>query len=147
MNILIINGPNLNFLGKREPEVYGSDTLEDIVSYTESRKPLSFNLTWFQSNIEGEIIDKIQEFAIDSGLDALVINPGGYSHTSVAIHDALMLTNKPKIEVHLSQVYSREEFRHTLLTAKACTTIMSGLGKNSYHAALYALSYILNKDK
>lgn len=147
MNILIINGPNLNFLGKREPEVYGSETLEDIIKYTESKKPKDYRLQWYQSNIEGEIIDKIQEFASDNSLDALVINPGGYSHTSVAIHDALMLTKKPKIEVHLSQVYSREDFRHTLLTAKACTTIMSGLGKNSYHAALYALSYIFNKDK
>lgn len=137
-HVLIINGPNLNMLGKREPEVYGKDSLADIQSWTEDKLAGKVKTTWFQSNVEGEIVSRIQS-AFTERIDALVINPGGYAHTSVAIHDALRILKIPVIEVHLSQVYKREEFRHTLLTAKACSAIMSGLGKQSYYIAIHSL--------
>lgn len=136
--ILIINGPNLNMLGQREPDVYGSDTLEDIKLWTTSKINSKVDLTWYQSNIEGELVTRIQQ-AHSQGFDALVINPGGYAHTSVAIHDAMKILKIPIIEVHLSQVYQREPFRHTLLTAKAASAIMSGLGKQSYYIAIMSL--------
>lgn len=136
--ILIINGPNLNMLGKREPEVYGTETLEDIRLWTDGKIKNKAVTTWYQSNVEGEIVTRIQE-AHSEDFDALIINPGGYAHTSVAIHDALKILKIPVIEVHLSQVYKREEFRHTLLTAKACSAIMSGLGKQSYYIAIQSL--------
>ena len=132
---LIINGPNLNMLGTREPQVYGTATLEDIKKETEQKIAKLAHLEWFQSNIEGEIVTRIQQ-ALTQNFDALIINPGGYAHTSVAIHDALKILKIPIIEVHLSQVYQREEFRHTLLTAKAASAIMSGLGKQSYYVAI-----------
>ncbi len=134
---LIINGPNLNMLGQREPEVYGTNTLEDIERFTNEKLAGSASTEWFQSNVEGEIVGRIQK-AHSENYDALVINPGGYAHTSVAIHDALKILKIPVIEVHLSQVYKREEFRHTLLTAKAASAIMSGLGKHSYYLAIYS---------
>lgn len=133
--ILIINGPNLNMLGKREPDIYGADSLLDIISYTESRVSSKVHLEWYQSNIEGEIVGKIQT-AHEGPYDAVVINPGGYAHTSVAIHDAMKILKIPVIEVHLSQIYKREEFRHTLLTAKAATAIMTGFGKQTYYVAI-----------
>lgn len=136
--ILIINGPNLNMLGKREPMVYGPDSLVDIIKQTEEKISGRVELSWYQSNIEGEIVGKIQE-AHQSDVDALIINPGGYSHTSVAIYDALKILTIPIIELHLSQVYARESFRHTLLTAKAASSIMSGFGKQSYYIAVNAL--------
>ncbi len=132
---LIINGPNLNMLGKREPEVYGTESLDDIARWTDEKVKGKATLEWFQSNVEGEIVSRIQQ-AHSEKYDALVINPGGFAHTSVAIHDALKILKIPVIEVHLSQVYRREEFRHTLLTAKAATAIMSGLGKQSYYVAI-----------
>ncbi len=132
---LIINGPNLNMLGKREPEVYGTESLDDIAKWTDEKLKGKAQLEWFQSNVEGEIVSRIQR-AHSENYDALIINPGGYAHTSVAIHDALKILKIPVIEVHLSQVYRREEFRHTLLTAKAATAIMSGLGKQSYYIAI-----------
>ncbi len=133
--ILIINGPNLNMLGLREPEVYGHDTLDEISKWTDEKLIGKASIEWFQSNVEGEIVGRIQR-AFTEHFDALVINPGGYSHTSVVIHDALKILKIPIIEVHLSQLYRREEFRHTLLTAKAATAIMSGLGKQSYYVAI-----------
>lgn len=136
--ILIINGPNLNMLGKREPEVYGKDSLDDIRMWTIAKINSVATTEWYQSNIEGEIVDRIQA-AHSQDFDALVINPGAYAHTSVAIHDALKILKIPVIEVHLSQVYKREEFRHTLLTAKAASAIMSGLGKQSYYIAIHSL--------
>ena len=132
---MIINGPNLNMLGQREPDVYGKDSLEDIQLWTNAKIKSQVHLSWLQSNLEGEIVGHIQSAHLES-YDALIINPGGYSHTSVAIHDALKILKIPVIEVHLSQVYKREEFRHTLLTAKACSAIMSGLGKQSYYVAI-----------
>ena len=135
--ILIINGPNLNMLGQREPEVYGTETLDDIRKWTDDKLKSETQNDWYQSNIEGEIVERIQK-AHNEKYDALIINPGGFAHTSVAIHDALKILKIPVIEVHLSQVYKREEFRHTLLTAKAATAIMSGLGRQSYYIAIFS---------
>jgi len=132
---LIINGPNLNMLGQREPEVYGKDTLDDLIKFTEAKIQGQAKLDWYQSNLEGEIVTRIQK-ATSEVYDAMIINPGGYAHTSVAIHDAMKILKIPVIEVHLSQVYKREEFRHTLLTAKAATAIMSGFGKQTYYIAI-----------
>jgi 3-dehydroquinate dehydratase-2 len=136
--MLIINGPNLNMLGKREPHVYGLESLDDIRLWTDEKIKNKVTTLWYQSNIEGEIVSRIQELSFED-YDALVINPGGYAHTSVAIHDALKLLKIPVVEVHLSQIYRREEFRHTLLTAKAASAIMSGLGKQSYYIAIQSL--------
>jgi len=123
-------------LGTREPEIYGSLTLKDIVDYTEkSLANKNCELVWFQSNIEGEIVTRIQE-SLKQDFSALVINPGAYSHTSVAILDALHMIKIPVIEVHLSNTHRREEFRQTKLTAKASTIIMEGLGKNAYLMAI-----------
>ena len=133
--MLIINGPNLNMLGQREPEVYGKDSLDDLIKYTEAKIQGQVKLEWYQSNLEGELVTRIQK-ATSEVYDAVIINPGGYAHTSVAIHDALKILKIPVIEVHLSQVYRREEFRHTLLTAKAATAIMSGFGKQTYYIAI-----------
>lgn len=133
---LIINGPNLNKLGEREPEIYGSLTLKDIIELTEKKlRSYPVELEWFQSNIEGEIVDKIQEFS-EKDAKALIINPAAYSHTSVAILDALKIVKKPIVEVHLSNTHHREEFRSVKLTAKASTIIMEGLGAISYYLAV-----------
>lgn len=122
-------------LGQREPEVYGKDTLDDLIKFTERKISGQAKLEWFQSNVEGELVNRIQK-AVSEDFAALIINPGGYAHTSVAIHDALKILKIPVIEVHLSQVYKREEFRHTLLTAKAAAAIMSGFGKQTYYIAI-----------
>lgn len=136
--ILIVNGPNLNMLGQREPEVYGKDSLSDVIQWTEERLKGLVHLEWYQSNIEGEIVTRIQK-AHSEKRDGLIINPGAYAHTSVAIHDAMKILKIPIIEVHLSQIYCREDFRHTLLTAKAASAIMSGLGKQTYYIAVQSL--------
>lgn len=123
-------------LGQREPEIYGTLTLPQIIEYTEkSLATHKCECTWFQSNIEGEIVSRIQELS-KQDFNALVINPGAYSHTSVAILDALHILKIPVIEVHLSNTHLREEFRQTKLTAKASTIIMEGLGKNAYLMAI-----------
>lgn len=133
---LIINGPNLNMLGLREPEIYGNLTLLEIIKYTEINLiHQKCECSWFQSNIEGEIVSRIQEL-VHQDFNALVINPGAYSHTSVAILDALHILKIPIVEVHLSNTHRREEFRQTKLTAKASTIIMEGLGKNAYLMAI-----------
>lgn len=135
-DFLIINGPNLNMLGKREPEVYGALSLDDVRQHTELKlKDTQAKLEWYQTNLEGEIVDRLQKAATQN-YKAVVINPGGYAHTSVAIHDAIKILQIPVIEVHLSHVYRREGFRQTLLTAKACMAIMTGLGKDAYWLAV-----------
>ena len=139
---LIINGPNLNLLGKREVKIYGDESLEDLQAYTEMRlKSYKIEIEWFQSNIEGEIVNKIHEF-ISGTYDFLIINPAGYSHTSVSIYDALKMIDRPIIEVHLSNVYAREDFRQTMLTAKAASKIMTGIGRDAYFLA--ALSELID---
>lgn len=136
LKFLIINGPNLNLLGQREPEIYGSQTLKEIQDLTESKlKDRAVDLEWFQSNHEGEIVEKIQKLD-QSQTKALIINPAAYSHTSVAILDALKIIEIPIIEVHLSNTNLREDFRAVKLTAKASTIIMEGLGNISYYLAV-----------
>ena len=143
--ILIINGPNLNLLGTREKDVYGSLTLEQIQKHTSLKlKNDNVELEWFQSNIEGEIIDRLHK-SIKEDYTGIVINPAGYSHTSVAILDALKIVKIPIVEVHLSNVYRREEFRQTMLTAQAASMIMGGLGIEAYYMGVQAL--LNNEEK
>jgi 3-dehydroquinate dehydratase-2 len=133
LKFCVINGPNLNLLGKREPHIYGSMTLGDIQIMTQAKlENENVLIDWFQSNIEGEIVTKIQNL-LETDYQALIINPGAYSHTSIAIYDALKCLSLPIVEVHLSNTHSREEFRQVKLTAKASTIIMEGLGKYSYY--------------
>lgn len=124
-------------LGKREPDIYGESTLSEIVEHTENRLKDcdKVSIDWYQSNIEGELINKIQEASLEK-YDALIINPAGYSHTSVAILDALKILDIPIIEVHLSNTHLREDFRCVKLTAKASNIIMEGLGRESYYFAI-----------
>ncbi len=137
MKILVINGPNLNMLGKRDENNYGNLTLKDIESLILNKFP-NHIFEFYQSNIEGEIVTKIQN--ANDNYDALVINPGGYTHTSVAIKDALEITKIPKIEVHLSQVSAREEFRKVMITTQSVDGYISGFKENSYLAAIYILT-------
>lgn len=133
---LVINGPNLNLLGKREPEIYGSDSLDTLRLYTEAKlSGEKISIDWYQSNIEGELVERIQ-VAATLNYSAVIINPAAYAHTSVAIHDAIKSIKIPVLEVHLSNIHKREAFRETLLTAKACVAIMSGLGKDAYWLAI-----------
>ena len=141
MKILVLNGPNLNLLGTREPEIYGSMTLKEIEAYTKN-KLKDISMDWYQSNLEGELIEKIQN-ADSLGYSAIIINPAGYSHTSVAILDALKTFKGLIAEVHLSNVYKREQFRQTMLTAQASTIIMGGLSHRVYYQAALALKDIL----
>ena len=135
---MVIHGPNLNMLGKREPDVYGSLTLDEInASLSEKAASLGTAIDIFQSNHEGEIVDKIQSAL--SGYAGLVINPGAYTHTSVAIHDALRLLDIPVIEVHLSNIYRREPFRHKSFVSPVATGLIAGLGVTGYHLALDAI--------
>ncbi len=136
MNILIINGPNLNLLGKREPEVYGSTTFEDYLIDLK-KKFTDDTIDYFQSNIEGEIIDKLHDAGFSAG--GIILNAGGYTHTSVAIADAVAAIKTPVIEVHISNIHAREEFRHTSLIAKNCRGIITGFGLESYRLAIEAL--------
>lgn len=133
MKILILNGPNLNLLGKREPEIYGSTSFEDYFE-TLKTKFHDLDLHYFQSNIEGEIIDKIHETGFD--FDAILINAGGYTHTSVAISDAIAGVTTPVLEVHISNIYKREEFRHKSIISKECVGMISGLGLKGYELGI-----------
>jgi 3-dehydroquinate dehydratase II len=133
MKIIIINGPNLNLTGKRETEIYGSKTFEALMPELKSQFP-GFELEYYQSNIEGEIIDKIQQSGFS--FSGIILNPGGYSHTSVAIADAISGVETPVVEVHLSNIYKREEFRHVSLTGKNCIGVITGFGMDSYSLAL-----------
>jgi 3-dehydroquinate dehydratase-2 len=140
MKILVINGPNLNLLGARDKNSYGTMTLEEINQLIMEKYP-EFQFEFYHSNLEGEIISKIQQAG---GLfNALIINPGGYAHTSVAIKDALEECKIIKIEVHLSNLFKRESFRQTLLTASSCDGYISGFKEKGYLAAVY-LASILN---
>ena len=131
--IIVINGPNLNLLGKREPETYGDKSFDSYFKELEVEFPF-LKLTSFQSNVEGEIINKIQETGFS--LDGIVLNAGGYTHTSVAIADAIAAIKTPVIEVHISNVYAREEYRHQSLMAKNCKGVIAGFGLNSYRMAI-----------
>lgn len=142
MNVLVINGPNLNMLGYRPKEHYGSLKLDDINKLMEEEKG-NLNLEFFQSNSEGDIVTKIQD-AVFGKYDAIIINPGAYTHTSVAIHDALEMFNGPKIEVHLSAVDSREDFRKINYVRDVCTKTFQGQKEGSY---LEAVRYLKNINK
>lgn len=138
MKIFIINGPNINFLGVREQNVYGNKTYEDLCKYiVEEAKEMGAEVEFFQSNIEGEIINFIQ--AAHEVADGIVINPGAYTHYSIAIFDAIKSIQKPVVEVHLSNIYKREEFRHKSVTAPACIGQISGFGFLGYKLAIEAL--------
>ena len=144
MKILILNGPNLNLLGTREPEKYGNQTLSDVENFVkEEASKLNVEVDFYQSNIEGELVDKIQE--AKGNYDGIVLNPAAYTHTSVAIRDALLAVQIPTIEVHISNIHTREEFRKTSLTAPACVGQLTGFGINSYKLGLIALVDYLNK--
>jgi 3-dehydroquinate dehydratase II len=133
MRIQIINGPNLNLLGKRETSIYGSESFEAFFEGLKKRFP-SFELYYFQSNVEGEIINKIHEVGFT--FDGIIINAGAYTHTSVAIHDAIGGITTPTVEVHISNVYAREEFRHKSLITSKCVGMMTGFGLEGYALAL-----------
>lgn len=137
MNILIINGPNLNLLGKRNPGVYGTGSLKELEYFLKEEFP-TYTLKFYQSNIEGELIDKIHE-AMEDKTEGLVINPGGYSHTSVALRDALEPLQIPKVEVHISNIHAREEFREKSITGSVMNGIITGMGKYSYVLGIHAL--------
>ena len=144
LKIGIINGPNLNMLGKRDQKIYGNLTLEEMNHKIESfAKKEDIELTIKQSNSEGEIIDSIQYFS--SQVDGLIINPAAYTHYSYAIADALKDCPIPTIEVHLSDIFSREDFRRKSVTASACTEQIAGFGYQSYILAIYALQDLLKK--
>jgi len=132
MKIQIINGPNLNLLGTREPEKYGTRSFEDYLEDLRNRMP-KITFGYSQSNIEGELVNMIQGAGRDS--DAIIINPGGYSHTSVAMADAIAAVKIPVVEVHISNLLSREEFRHTSITGRYCRGTIMGLGLDGYRLA------------
>lgn len=139
--VLVVNGPNLNLLGQREKDVYGSETLEDIAkkAHVEAQK-LDIEMSFIQSNHEGELIDRIH--AARGNFDAIIINPGAYTHYSIAIRDAIKAVEIPAIEVHMSNIYNREEFRSKSVIAPVCTGQVSGFGVNSYILALHAVSLL-----
>ena len=142
MKILMINGPNLNLLDKRDSDTYSKLSIKEIRDLMVTEFP-EIELDSFQSNLEGEIVEIIQK--ADQNYDGIIINPGGYAHTSVSILDALELCKIPKIEVHLSHLANREDYRQTLLTAKNTNGYISGFKENSYLAAVYLLKRILKK--
>ncbi|MCP4482362.1 MAG: type II 3-dehydroquinate dehydratase [bacterium] len=142
-NILIINGPNLNLLGKREPEIYGSLTLKQINANILKISSENTKVSFFQSNIEGEIVDQIGKACTDENIDGIVINPGAYTHTSIAIHDAIKASHLPVVEVHLSSIYQREDFRHKSIISAACIGQIFGFGAKSYELGLEALLSVL----
>lgn len=133
MNIIIINGPNLNLLGKREPEIYGSQTFETFLE-TLKTKFSNIKLDYFQSNIEGELISKIQEVGFD--YDGIILNAAAYTHTSVGIGDAVKAIKTPVVEVHISNTFAREEFRHNSFISANAKGIIVGFGMQSYELAL-----------
>jgi 3-dehydroquinate dehydratase-2 len=133
MNIFIINGPNLNLLGIREKSIYGEQLFESFFEDLKTQYP-TVNLQYYQSNVEGELINKLHEIGFTA--DGIIFNAAGYTHTSVAIADAIASIKSPVIEVHLSNVYAREEFRHVSLMAKNCKGVISGFGLASYKLAL-----------
>jgi len=146
MRIMVINGPNLNMLGQREVQTYGSTTLEDInESITLTADVLDATVDFFQSNCEGEIIDAIHK--CKGSYDGIIINAGAYTHYSYAIRDAIPIPEIPVVEVHISNIHAREEFRHNSVIAPVCSGQICGFGANSYILAMYALRSIAEQDK
>ena len=137
--IIIINGPNLNLLGKREPSVYGSETFEHFLSEMQSRYA-NLEISYFQSNVEGELISKLHE--VGFSYDGIVLNAAGYTHTSIAIADAIRAIKTPVVEVHISNVFAREAFRHHSWVAGRCVGSISGLGLEGYR---HAVDFLINR--
>jgi 3-dehydroquinate dehydratase-2 len=133
MKVLILNGPNLNLLGKREPEIYGTQTFEDYFTSLKTAFP-DIQLEYYQSNVEGELINKLHE--VGFSYEGIILNAGGYTHTSVALSDAVAAIKTPVIEVHISNIFAREEYRHISLISKHCIGIISGLAMDGYKLAL-----------
>ncbi len=136
--ILILNGPNLNLLGTREPGIYGSHSMEEIFDKLRSHFP-DITLGYFQSNHEGHIVDCLQEASMDSEVIGIVLNAGAYTHTSLAIHDAIAAIKTPVVEVHISNVHAREEIRRNSMIAPACRGVIAGFGADSYRLAIEAI--------
>jgi 3-dehydroquinate dehydratase-2 len=142
MLIEIINGPNLNLLGKREPEKYGHSSFEDYLAVLKTRYP-AVDFKYYQSNTEGEIINEIQKSGFSS--DGIILNAGGYTHTSVAIADAIASVKAPVVEVHITNIFAREDFRHVSLIGRNCSGSISGFGLDSYRLATEALIELTKK--
>lgn len=140
MKIIIINGPNLNLLGKREPEIYGNQDFESFFEKIKANFP-GIHLEYFQSNVEGELVDKLQH--VGFSYDGIILNAASYTHTSVAISDAIAAIESPVIEVHISNIYKREEYRHKSIISGNCVGMIAGLGLEGY---LLALTYFINRQ-
>ena len=146
MKIMVIQGPNINMLGKRDRRIYGSMTMSDIHEQMKAvADQAGVGIEFFQSNFEGEIVDKIQECLGE--FDGIIINPAAYTHTSIAIRDALAAVNLPTIEVHISNIYQREEFRHKSLIAPVCAGHIAGSGPIGYHLAIIGMLQIFEQLK
>ena len=144
--ILIINGPNLNLLGNREKNFYGDTSLKKIKSICEEKcSENNMEMEFFQSNHEGELLEKIH--SVQNGFDGIIINPAAYTHTSIALLDALRATSKPKIEVHISNIYSREDYRRKSITSEAVNGVICGFGENGYLLAIEAMKKLIYTDK
>ena len=142
--IIIINGPNLNLLGNREDNIYGTESLHDIeLKCIEKAKDLNLEINFFQSNNEGEIINKIHD--VENSYNGLIINPAAFTHSSIAILDSLRAISKPKIEVHLSNIYSREEYRKKSITSESVNGLICGLGGYSYILGIEAIAKLIYK--
>ena len=141
MKIQIINGPNLNLLGKRETSIYGSESFENFLETLKKRFP-EVELNYYQSNVEGELVNKLHE--VGFSYDGIILNAGAYTHTSVAIHDAIGGIKTPVVEVHISNVYGREEFRHKSLITSKCAGMLTGFGMEGY---AMALAYLIQKSE
>lgn len=144
MKLLILNGPNLNLLGKREPGIYGSSSFEAYLPELQAAYP-DVEIEYYQSNIEGEMINKMQE--VGFAYDGIVLNAGAYTHTSVALHDCIRAIKSPVIEVHISNVHAREEFRHHSMISAACRGVICGFGLDSYRLAVDALYRAAQAEK
>ena len=143
MKILVINGVNLNMLGTREPEIYGYETLDDICKKIKNHcDTKNIAVEFFQSNCEGEIATAVQ--SAKDNYDGIIVNFGAYTHYSIALHDAILSAQKPAVEVHLSNIHSREEFRHTSVTGRVCKGVICGFGSYGYIMAVDALENIIN---
>lgn len=138
MNIMIINGPNLNLLGRREPEIYGSNSFEAYLDELRKKMP-DVNIDYYQSNIEGELINKMQEVGFT--YDGIVLNAGAYTHTSIALQDCIRSLKTPVVEVHISNVHKREEFRHKSMISCACLGVICGFGLDSYRLAIEGIIF------
>ena len=138
MKIQIINGPNLNLLGQREPGIYGSETFEAYLPELQKRYP-DVEISYYQSNVEGELINKMQETGFFGDCNGIVLNAGAYTHTSIALQDCIRSLKCPVIEVHISNVHQREEFRHHSMISCACKGVICGFGLDSYRLAIEAL--------